>query len=284
VNATTPPIEDLIYDVGLHKGEDSAFYLALGYRVVAFEANPELVAACRTRFAAEIGSGRLTIIEGAISDSDAPVVTFFTHPNSVWGTTQKTWVARNDVLAASTAIEVPRIKFAEVLRGRGIPHYLKVDIEGADELCLRTLLEFHQRPMYVSIESEQKNWTALLAEFDLLERLGYDQFAVVQQGTIPGRTFASRTITGRPLRYRFESDASGPFADDVGPWVDRETALRRYRRVFVAYGLLGPEGLIRRTKFGRGLRGQAARLVGHPLPGWYDTHARRSDAFGGGVR
>ncbi len=31
---------DLVFDVGAHKGEDSDFYLNLGYRVVAVEANP----------------------------------------------------------------------------------------------------------------------------------------------------------------------------------------------------------------------------------------------------
>jgi len=40
-------VEDLVYDVGLHKGEDSAYYLAKGYCVVAFEANPDLVAECK---------------------------------------------------------------------------------------------------------------------------------------------------------------------------------------------------------------------------------------------
>ena len=36
---------DLIYDVGMHNGADTAFYLAKGFRVVAVEANPELVQA-----------------------------------------------------------------------------------------------------------------------------------------------------------------------------------------------------------------------------------------------
>jgi FkbM family methyltransferase len=278
VDATVPLIDDLIYDVGMHKGEDSAFYLALGYRVVAFEAHPELAAGCRARFAADIAAGRLTIIEGAIAETDAPIVTFFTHPNSVWGTTQHSWVARNDVIAASVPIEVPRIEFAQVIRERGIPRYLKVDVEGVDEFCLRTLLAFTQRPRYISLESEQKNWADLLREFDLLEQLGYDQFAVVQQGTIPGRSITTRTNQGTILRYRFEADASGPFGEDVGPWVDKATALRRYRRVFIGYRLLGPGSLTRRTQIGRGLRGQAARLIGHPLPGWHDTHARRSEA------
>lgn len=269
-------VDDLIYDVGMHKGEDSAFYLALGYRVVAFEAHPELAAGCRSRFANEIAAGRLTIIEGAIKDTEATTVTFFTHPNSVWGTTEPSWVERNAEIAASTAIEVPRIDFAQVLRQWGIPHYLKVDIEGADEHCMRTLSSYTQRPRYVSLESEKNDWTALLREFDLLQQLGYDQFAVVQQGTIPGRSVTTRTRDCSVLRYRFESDSSGPFGDDVGPWVDRPTALRHYRRIFTAYRLLGNGSRIRRNRIGRGLRGQLARWVRHPLPGWYDTHARRS--------
>jgi FkbM family methyltransferase len=32
----------LIYDVGAHKGEDTKFYLAKGFSVVAIEASPEL--------------------------------------------------------------------------------------------------------------------------------------------------------------------------------------------------------------------------------------------------
>ena len=34
---------NLIYDVGLHLGEDTEYYLKKGFRVIAFEANPELV-------------------------------------------------------------------------------------------------------------------------------------------------------------------------------------------------------------------------------------------------
>ena len=33
---------DLIYDVGMHKGEDTEFYLSKGFKVVGFEADPDL--------------------------------------------------------------------------------------------------------------------------------------------------------------------------------------------------------------------------------------------------
>ena len=42
--------QNLIFDVGLHKGEDTDFYLKKGFSVVAFEADPDLVAACQERF------------------------------------------------------------------------------------------------------------------------------------------------------------------------------------------------------------------------------------------
>ena len=35
----TPKHADLIYDVGMHRGEDTAFYLRKGFRVVAVEAD-----------------------------------------------------------------------------------------------------------------------------------------------------------------------------------------------------------------------------------------------------
>ena len=43
--------EDLIYDVGLHIGQDTAFYLEKGFRVVAIEANPVLAHQVAVRFA-----------------------------------------------------------------------------------------------------------------------------------------------------------------------------------------------------------------------------------------
>src|SRR5260370_42593606 len=57
---------DLIYDVGMHEGEDTDFYLKKGFRVIGFEADPDLIERCRNRFSREIGEGRLTLVEGAI--------------------------------------------------------------------------------------------------------------------------------------------------------------------------------------------------------------------------
>ena len=45
---------DLIYDVGMHKGEDTELYLKKGFRVIAFEADPDLVASARTKHACPV--------------------------------------------------------------------------------------------------------------------------------------------------------------------------------------------------------------------------------------
>jgi SAM-dependent methyltransferase len=49
-------ISDLIYDVGLLDGTDTAYYLFWGYRVVAVDVNPTMIEAARVRFANEIAS------------------------------------------------------------------------------------------------------------------------------------------------------------------------------------------------------------------------------------
>ena len=41
---------NLIYDVGLHEGQDTAYYLWKGFRVLAVEANPELTQAAQSKF------------------------------------------------------------------------------------------------------------------------------------------------------------------------------------------------------------------------------------------
>ena len=51
---------DLIYDIGMHKGEDTDFYLRKGFSVVAIEANPDLCKECTQKFRRARDSGRLT--------------------------------------------------------------------------------------------------------------------------------------------------------------------------------------------------------------------------------
>jgi len=58
---------DLVYDVGMNRGEDTEFYAKKGYQVVGFESDPLLVDQCRKRFVAELAGGQLNIVAGVIA-------------------------------------------------------------------------------------------------------------------------------------------------------------------------------------------------------------------------
>lgn len=269
---------DLIFDVGMHRGEDTAFYLAMGFRVVAFEADPFHVATCRERFVDEIAQSRLAVVPGAIAPPGGGEVSFYRNPElSVWGTTDGDWVARRESVTGFEQVTVPRVDIGEQLARFGVPHYMKIDIEGADRLCLAALSKIAARPSYLSIESEKFDWDLLVEEFDQLEALGYKRFAVVQQAGIPGRMLRTTDRLGRPLEYRFERDASGSFGGDVGPWLSRDGALRRYRSIFRKYRRYGEGSMIRRFRAGRYALARLPRVTGRSMPGWYDTHAMLVD-------
>ena len=258
--------DDLIYDVGFHRGEDTAFYLRKGYRVVAFEANPDLVKDGARRFHRELADGRLEIVEGAISGSTEKTIAFYKHPKmSIWGTTSNEWVQRN--FAEVTRIEVPVVRFVDHLLRTGTPYFVKIDIEGSDQLCLEALVALDARPALVSIESTKTDFGRLRAEFDMLERLGFDRFAAVQQAWIEGSVINTRTREGEPFSYRFEREASGGFGEDIDQWMSRVKVERRYRAIFCGYRLFGDGSRLTRLT--------QMRALSKLTPGWYDTHAAR---------
>jgi 16S rRNA A1518/A1519 N6-dimethyltransferase RsmA/KsgA/DIM1 with predicted DNA glycosylase/AP lyase activity len=89
----TPKHSDLIFDVGMHQGEDSEFYLKKGFRVVGIEADPDLAQACRVRLKQYLDRGQLVVVEGAVVGNDSRgggerKVRFFKNDGkTVWGTT-----------------------------------------------------------------------------------------------------------------------------------------------------------------------------------------------------
>ena len=90
---------DLVFDFGFHRGEDTGYYLAMGQRVVAVDASAELIAAGRERFAAQLDSGQLTLVHGALigaaQRADTKELLFYPHPQrSEWGSVDLRWVRR----------------------------------------------------------------------------------------------------------------------------------------------------------------------------------------------
>jgi FkbM family methyltransferase len=277
---------DLIFDVGMHKGEDTDYYLKKGFRVVGVEANPDLAEECRRTFRAAIAEGRLTIVEAAIveparlSTNDATVAFYRNAALSVWGTTSEAWATRNLRLGASSeTIQVKAVDFRDCLRAHGIPYYLKIDIEGADRVCLDSLLDFDVRPEYLSIESEKVSFRKLREEVELLVRLGYSAFQPVQQAATFAPEQGIRAREGKSVAHVFPAGSSGSFGKDLpDAWMTPAALLWRYRAVFVLYRAFGDASRLRHSGLGRRAIRRLERLMSRPVPGWYDTHARHASA------
>jgi FkbM family methyltransferase len=269
---------DLIFDVGLHKGEDTDFYLKRGFRVIAFEADPELIAHCKVRFQGPIANQQLRIVEGAIAqEATGERVAFYRNlQKSEWGTIDPTWVQRNERMGTrSIKIEVARVDLAEMFRIHGIPLYMKIDIEGADHVVLNQLRRFEDRPRYISMEVGNVDFSQLAAGLHSLDDLGYKTFKAVQQETIPGTTIATTTLRGEPICHVFVASASGPFGEDLaGPWLSQRECLRQFRTIFALYRLFDDDGVVPSVPGGRRMVRLLRRLYRKPLPGWYDIHAR----------
>ena len=278
---STPQKPNLIYDVGLHHGQDTDFYLKKGFEVVAFEANPQNAAFCRERFADALASGQLTLVEGAIVENASPAkVKFYSNlDHSLWGSTSADWAYRNEVMGTrNEIIEVQSVSFSECLKKYGVPFYLKADIVGSEMICLRALLDFENKPDYLSIRSEKVIFRRLEAEFQLFEQLGYDRFKAIQQHFADLRV-PLETSDGEKFDYLFAEGASGPFGEETGgKWKTREQILKDYRKIFVLYWLFGDYSYLTQSERGRYFVRQLERVARRSMPGWYDTHARHASA------
>lgn len=267
--------EDLIFDVGFHQGEDTDFYLKKGFRVVGIEANPVLYAAGVERFKKEIAAGQLNLLNVAITDTEGPIRFFVNLRVTERGTTSRDWADRNRKLGQeSEEILVTGVRFERILRDFGVPYYLKIDIEGADVLCLEGLHHLESRPVHVSLESNKVSWAGLSGEFAQLRSLGYRRFKVVNQAEVPRQTCPLPAKEGRYAQHRFALGASGAFGEEApGKWLSEQQAISRYRRIFVRYRLFGDAGWFT----SRTLRFPVLwRLARHlPTVDWFDTHATR---------
>ena len=266
---------DLIYDVGLHKGEDSEFYLKKGFRVVAIEALPALARLAAERLRPYLDSGQLVILNVAVAEKDGPL-TFFENPGqSLWGTAFPDWAERYSRIGSSPIkTTVQGMNFANILSRHGIPYYLKVDIEGADILCLEALKSFDSKPKYLSIESSKTSWRGLRNEFALLSTLGYSRFKVIPQHDTTSQVCPFPAREGRYTDHHFEDMASGLFGEEApGEWLSETDAFRIYRRIFVGYKLFGEANLARWFPLAERVLRRFAWTVGWYPVGWYDTHA-----------
>lgn len=203
-----------VLDLGFNTGQDSHFYLADGYSVIGVDANPDLIAAGRARFADATAKGQLTLVSNGLvgevaEGKSAPEKLRFYRSKlrSEWSSFDASWGCRNpnntpvekEVPAHCERIDVPVTTCAGLIERFGKPLYIKIDIEGRDTACLNSLhtLPRESRPTYVSVENVNE------VHIDLLTALGYTSQKAVDQRVIHARYMGQPDLLGN----------SGPFGD-----------------------------------------------------------------------
>ena len=230
---------NLVFDLGMNNGEDTEYYLKKGYRVVAVEANPELCDQTHHRFAEDIHRERLVIVHGAIWHSCGQKTFFVNLDNDHWSSLDIGWAGRD--ASRVKKVDVDCVTLAHLFALYGVPRYLKIDVEGVDDLVLKQLMDLAYVPRYVSVEDCRFGFDYMA----MLNQIGYGGFKLLDQSTVPG-------LLDDSVAHIFKEGASGPLGEDIsGEWVDYERILQIYSTTV------------------RDLKG--IRLA--PMTQWYDIHA-----------
>jgi len=264
----------LIYDVGMHNGADSDFYLKKGFDVVGIEANPALAAHCEKKFANEIASGQLKVVNRAVAETSGVIDFYLVDDNDLWGTADPEWKERSEKLGISSrVIQVKSDRMEEIIAEYGVPYYMKIDIEGYDHLCLMGLDGMADKPKHVSIESSATSLRATMAQLELRKKLGYTKFKMILQNDVHSQKCPFPAREGAYVDYQFSASTSGLFGDELpGAWLNYYQTVDAYKLFYRKVAVIGPHtGMFRNIK--NNLAKRVLYRLFHPGAGWYDTHA-----------
>jgi FkbM family methyltransferase len=247
----------LIYDVGMHNGSDTEFYLRKGFDVIAVEANPEYVSRARQKFDAEIRAGRLIIYDVALTET-AGEISFFVHEHDDWSRLN---LSHDDRFSPGTyrEIKVQGLPFSAIVSQHQAPYYVKLDIEGPERMVIEQMFSVAKNPPYLSFEFNSDTDEIL----DLVMQHGYHDFQLLAQRDKSGIRLPRPPREGKFHDARFDGYMSGPFGLELpGSWV----TVSELRAAIDAH----------HRKVGRGSDEDAFKE-------WFDIHTRQRDGAGRGV-
>lgn len=173
----------LIIDVGAGMGDDTAFYLAKGFSVLAIPHDQEEASAIEVRLSDEINAGRLLVSQSDLSPSDSP----------------------------SPLLE-------KAIAEYGLPHYIKIEAPGGERALVTGLSGDQGLPPHLSFQVNTA-WQEILAH---LVELGYGQFQIVRQGAKHLDPPPHPAREGRYVPMRFTAAMSGCFGRELAPenWME----------------------------------------------------------------
>lgn len=168
----------LIIDVGAGMGDDTAFYLAKGFSVLAVPHDTEEADAIKLRLAEAIETGTLLVRQSDLSPTNSP----------------------NPLID-------------QIMAEYGSPHYVKIEAPGGERDLVTGITGDHGLPPNLSFQVNA-DWPAMLAH---LADLGYARFQIVRQGAKHLDPPPNPPREGLYAPMRFTAAMSGCFGRELPP-------------------------------------------------------------------
>lgn len=210
-------------DLGMSEGNDTPYYLSKGFKVIGVEADTGMCEQLRTRFAPDIATGALTVLNFAVGRTFGETIDIHAHRThqALSGIGKRPEVPDHYV-----TYRVPTIDWRTIVAQAGTPRYLKIDVEGSEGAFLHSMLDVRMPsllPEFLSVECYNFDYIQTL--FDL----GYHRFVIVDQNPPGGLKLPPRQFEGREVSSANFDHCSGPFGLDLfmaNGWTDVETVRR----------------------------------------------------------
>lgn len=195
--------DDLVFDIGANIGVYAEAFQMIGARVVSVEPNPE----CSEQIYWTTKRDRVTVIPAAVGDrmgscklfvNELPILSSVSQE---WVQGEKTAKPR-EVGMWHGEIEVPMVTIDSLVERYGMPHFIKLDVEGFEQAAMAGM---SLQPKYLSFEFHAETLAKDEACFNRLSR---------------------------DTRYDFVINE--PFNFEIGRWVTREEVWERIKAAHIS--------------------------------------------------
>ena len=212
-----------IFDIGANKGQNLSYFLDKADIVVAIEANTNLVKQIKSDFKQFIDNEKLIVENVALTDDEnvKNINFYISKVNDVLSTLYPDDISK--FYKQEVKCEKASLLINKYLKKYDISQieYIKIDIEGADDLVLNDLLKNNILCENLSVECHEPEVLKLLLNSK------FKSFKFVEGGDV---TFKQNIEIINKLNEKkiinFDIHSSGPYGDDIpGDYYDKNSIL-----------------------------------------------------------
>ena len=212
-----------IFDIGANKGQNLSYFLDKADIVIAIEANTNLVKQIKSDFKQFIDNEKLIVENVALTDDEnvKNIDFYISKVNDVLSTLypdDKSKFYKQEVRCEKASFLINKyLKKYDISQ----IEYIKIDIEGADDLVLNDLLKNNILCENLSVECHKSE------VLELLLNSKFKSFKFVEGGDV---TFKKNIEITNKLNEKkiinFDIHSSGPYGDDIpGDYYDKNSIL-----------------------------------------------------------